>query len=599
MATYTDNNYKKSGDYRLTDVILLSYLGNPINLSDIVKELNIYESIYTNCLTGNITFMDVQGYTERTPIIGKEHIYFKFRTPVQYQGDYGGEYDAQQHMFSVYNVSNKMATAGAPQLVTLEFCSPEYLRSNRLRVSKAFPGSYDGAVDAIVKENWGLNSKKPLFIEPCGFNQKYVVPNLRPLDAIDEICSRAISGKSFTPGFFFFETSQGFNFRSLDSMLWDYNSQAQTPTSWEYFLETAYKPSPSKTSANPRDTMGRVDTFGFKSNFDQVKNAREGAYASKLIAHDSFYKTFQEIEFNYGVADTYKQFPHLENFKGKPNPHSDVEVLQSIVPNVPADIEDDGFGAFKSPRMATDYVEGRTMVASDTTNIHEDMEETSYHVQQYLQKRQHILSVLKAITLTMEVPGNTHINAGQVIWVNVPAYTSPVYQQKQPTIIYDRFLTGRWLINRIRHRVIPATGEHTTVLSVSKETYATDLLTTTKRPQAKVTTEKSLINYATGSINIATGMEYKSIKSLAAERITTIKDGLVSKIANDVSYKGVSITQLQNFSIANLKSYAATKLGNIVNYHQVRVNRAFNTVARSVVRKVKSWFGKGGGTHHF
>ena len=146
------------------------------------------------------------------------------------------------------------------------------------------------------------------------------------------------------------------------------------------------------------------------------------------------------------------------------------------------------------------------------------------------------------------------------------------------------------MISRIRHKVSPTEGKHLTILTLSKETYATDLLTTTKRPKAEVTTEKSLINYASGSINIATGMAYKSIKSLAAERISTIKDGVISKIANDVNYKGIAINELQKYSLANLKSYAATKLGNIVNYHQVRVNNAVTSVARSVAKRVRSFF---------
>ena len=590
MATYTDNNYNGEDDYRLTDVILLSYLGNSINISDLIQNLEIYESIYSHCITGSITFTDTQGYADRVPIIGKEHLYFKLRTPLGYQGKYGGEYDGERFMFSVYNMSLKQAAGGSAQTITLEFCSPEWLRSNRLRVSRAFPGSYDGAVDAMVKEKWGLNSKKPLFIEPCGFNQKYVVPNLRPLDAIDRICSRALSGKSITPGFFFWETSQGFNFRSLDSMFMNYNNRAGVDTQWEFNVESAYKTAPEHLKAHPMQLLQRVYKVGFENNFDQLINARLGAFSSKLIAHDSFYKTFQEVDFNYGVTDIYQQFPHLEFFAG--NRHRDIP--SSIVPNVPADIEDDNFGGYNRPRFATDYTEGRTMVQSDTTNIHEDMEETSYHVQLYAQKREHILSLLDAITLTIEVPGNTHLNAGQVVWVDVPAYVSGVYEKKKPKI-YDRFLTGRWLISRIRHRVIPATGKHTTVLTLSKETYATDLLTTTKRPQAKVSVERSLINYASGSINIKTGATYESIKAIAAKRISTIKDGVISKIANDINYKGISINKLKEFSLANLKSYAATKLRNIVNFKQVIINRAKNTIKRSVIKGIKSIFTGGGG----
>jgi hypothetical protein len=591
---YKDNDISFAGDYRLSKVFLYSYLGNPIEISDLVQELQIYESLYSHCITGRITFTDAEGLMVRTPIIGKEHLEFKLRTPYGYNNEYGGEYDAVQHMFAVCNVSTKQPAGDQAQLVTLEFMSPEGLRDSRLRVSRAFNGTYDGAVDAMVKEPWGLNSKKPLFIEPCSFNQKYVVPNIHPLSAIKRICSRAISSKTFSPGYFFWETSAGFNFRSLDSMFMNYNNRAGVDTQWEFNVESAYKTAPEHLKAHPMQLLQRVYKVGFENNFDQLINARLGAFSSKLIAHDSFYKTFQEQEFNYGVMETYQSMPHLEFYGG--GRHHDI--ASSIVPNVPADLHEDGYGGKNRPRFATDYTSGATLLESDTTNIHEDMEEASYHTQLHSQKRRHILHLLESIKITLEVPGNTHLNAGQVVAVTIPAYTTELHE-KEGKKIPDKFLSGRWLITDIKHTVIPKDQSHRTLLTLSKETFGYPLNTTFKRPTQALGKGESfasrLEKYASGSINIKTGATYESIKAIAAKRVSTIKDGVISKIANDINYKGISINKLKEFSLANLKSYAATKLRNIVNFKQVIINRAKNTIKRSVIKGIKSIFTGGGG----
>ena len=104
---------------------------------------------------------------------------------------------------------------------------------------------------------------------------------------------------------------------------------------------------------------------------------------------------------------------------------------------------DDGYGGKNRPRFATDYTSGATLLESDTTNIHEDMEETSYHTQLHSQKRRHILHLLESIKITLEVPGNTHLNAGQVVWVDVPAYVSGVYEKNKSKCKIGKAFTNR------------------------------------------------------------------------------------------------------------------------------------------------------------
>ena len=93
------------------------------------------------------------------------------------------------------------------------------MRNMRTKVSQAYDGKYDRAVIDIMKDKNYLDSRKKLHYEPTGNANKIVIPNLPPLDAINMIAKRSISDKSNNVGYYFYETTTGYYFRSWASML--------------------------------------------------------------------------------------------------------------------------------------------------------------------------------------------------------------------------------------------------------------------------------------------------------------------------------------------------------------------------------------------
>ena len=515
---YKDNDIKGPGDFRLTDIILYSANGDPVNLTEFTLSIEDYESIDAATISGKLLFSDTQGIIERTPIIGKEYLEFKARTPLPGSG----EIDGWTHRFAVFNVSQRAgigsATGGQAQLVTLEFTSLEAIRSGRTRISKAFEGSYDQTVYHIVNEPWGLNSTKNLFLEPCGLNQKFVAPNKTPISVIEDITERAISKKWYKqPSYFFWETTQGFNFRSLTSMFQNLKNMSPILPKWNYNLETAYATMPVKHGLEPEQYMSRVYEYGLKNHYNQVENARSGLYASKLIKHDSLNKTITEQVFN--IAEDYHDFPHLES---KANPHVDFNM--SFHPNVPADIAEDGYGDKRRTRFESDYADGRIFVASTTTDIHDENVGTSYHADKSIQSREYIVNNLNTVVMTMEVPGNTFLNAGDLVYCSITAGTSELHE-KAVSKQYDQFLTGRWLIMSLKHTFERPTKTHTTVLTLSKETYAYPLRTSFKRPPA-LSKDSNPFGYKSDAIDLETGLNYQSKKNYNLSKLDGVKEYL-------------------------------------------------------------------------
>ena len=77
-----------AGDYGLTSMKLINHDGKGIDIKYLVQEINIYESIYHNSVTGTVVITDAIDLIGNLPIQGTERLEFKLKTP---GSDYGPE----------------------------------------------------------------------------------------------------------------------------------------------------------------------------------------------------------------------------------------------------------------------------------------------------------------------------------------------------------------------------------------------------------------------------------------------------------------------------------------------------------------------------
>ena len=77
-----DRNVSQSvGDYDLGQVAVFGSTGTPINITNQVQELNIYQDIDTPFVTGSLVISDAQAVSEITPFLGQERLVFTLKTP--------------------------------------------------------------------------------------------------------------------------------------------------------------------------------------------------------------------------------------------------------------------------------------------------------------------------------------------------------------------------------------------------------------------------------------------------------------------------------------------------------------------------------------
>ena len=120
----TDEVLEVGGDYILRRLILHNYYGEKTDILPIVQELNIYESIYNNAITGTLVIGDTKNQIARLKIQGLERISFKVQTPGQ-TGlkdtiDFTEESGDPLH---VYKITNRRMVTQTLMVYTIHFAS--------------------------------------------------------------------------------------------------------------------------------------------------------------------------------------------------------------------------------------------------------------------------------------------------------------------------------------------------------------------------------------------------------------------------------------------------------------------------------------------
>ena len=228
MQHHTDH-IQFAGDYKLDAIVLHNHQNEGIDPADqgiditpLVIEMNIYEGIEKTSITGSLVITDSNNLIAKLPIQGTERISFKLSTPGAHEEAHVVDCSERTgHPMHVYKVSDRRQLNEGTQSYVLHFCSRELLRNLRTRVSESLSGRIDQMVYKILGDPDYLDSRKRLFFQKTRNQDKITIPNKRPFDAINMLSLRALGDDSKGAGYYFYQTTKGFHFRSFESMCVD------------------------------------------------------------------------------------------------------------------------------------------------------------------------------------------------------------------------------------------------------------------------------------------------------------------------------------------------------------------------------------------
>ena len=197
-----------------------------IDLTNSILEMNYYEDILSPCITMTIVMENTHSIFNGLPIRGGESVAMEIETASS-----NFKLDGTRAMF-VYKVSN-LDAEGTNEKFTLHLVSKEGLQNETVRCQKKYEKStIDNHIKDILKNT--LQTDKIGTIEPSSNSYTFIGNNKKPFHILTWLGPKAVSqiskvsnvsgnGQSGqakgTSGFLFYENYDGFNFRSIDSLV--------------------------------------------------------------------------------------------------------------------------------------------------------------------------------------------------------------------------------------------------------------------------------------------------------------------------------------------------------------------------------------------
>ena len=105
-----------AGDYDLDGALIVGSSGEKVNVHGQVKELNIYQSIDSPFMSGNMLIADSQGVAEILPLLGQERLLFSLKTP-----GHDNTVNFNQYHALIYNIEKRFQTSDREQTLFLNY----------------------------------------------------------------------------------------------------------------------------------------------------------------------------------------------------------------------------------------------------------------------------------------------------------------------------------------------------------------------------------------------------------------------------------------------------------------------------------------------
>jgi hypothetical protein len=240
--------------------------------------LMYYESILQDTVRATYTFADsgntIEDKTalEGLPIVGQEKVFLKFKD----------NNDNTLDLTLYINKVTPLAEDTTKSMVQIELVSKEYIMNEKIRLNTRFDGKISEHIKKILTDQNYLATKKKIDIEETSNNYNFIANNRKPYYAMNWLSKKSVpnfaSAKGNTAGYFFFETSEGFKFKSIDSLM-----------SQEKKKSIVFNQSPDSKGDNlPAGYDVKALDYSKDNNVDVQEKLKMGAFSTRTVLFDPF-----------------------------------------------------------------------------------------------------------------------------------------------------------------------------------------------------------------------------------------------------------------------------------------------------------------------
>lgn len=394
--------------------------------------LDYFEDILSPCITMTVQVVNSTSLVNILPIRGGEKVFLSIETAF---GTF--EFDGEYALY-VSGVSGIVADSTA-ETFNLNLVSREAITNETARCFRRYSGSIDQTITKILKDDLLTDKFKSDNIEKTANSYVFIGNQKKPFHTLTWLCPKSMpSSKSYgasgtsgkgaqaqakgVSGFLFYENRDGFNFRSIDSLVKDTKVQIGSADS-ESIPTYVYTPI---TEANAPVNEFRVLNYYTEKNNNLLTNLRVGMYSNYTYFYNFYNFQFDQIK--YSLKDEIKNANTLG---------ADANVALS-----------NELGDSPSRIM---YRTADTGVLDNRTDGNTGNHKLSGRDNADMAKSFSRYNLLFTQSLNMVVPCNINLKVGSIVKVEFPRI------EPSERVEIDDQQSGYYLIKELRHHMEPET----------------------------------------------------------------------------------------------------------------------------------------------
>ena len=268
--------------------------GNSIDASGAAVDIKYYEDVLSNTVSLSAIMtesgesdnkkMGSKGILDGLPVRGGEPATIVIE-------DHDGHKLSFKNDSKLYVNRVRNVIAGTQKDVySMDFTSRELFANEQCRVVKRYDGKVSENIKKILEDatsgSVGIKTKKKVTVDDSN-SYNFIGNDRKPFYVCTWLASKAApsdgSLKGGTAGYLFYETHDGFNFRSID-LLFKQKSKGN------YLF--------SNTNDNPKEYDGKIITYDIDRNIDLQNNLMMGTYSNRSLFFDFYAMNYQVRNFN-------------------------------------------------------------------------------------------------------------------------------------------------------------------------------------------------------------------------------------------------------------------------------------------------------------
>ena len=412
--------------------------GKTANLVNGFVSLMYYESILQDSVKVDFIFTDTgnsvdgKSVMEGLPIVGTEDFELEFEDNQEIKLEFGGK---NKNTLIVNKVTPRTVDT-AKSVVTLNLVSEEFIRNEEggSTINVRMDGKLSDHITNIL-ENF-LITEKELDIEETSNNYNFVGNNKKPYYTMNWLSKFGVPSKDgesgSTAGFFFWETSEGFKFKSIDTLF--------AQKSKKKFIYNGT----DDGKGIPEGYDGKVLEQTTDNRIDYQNKIRMGAYGTKLVVFNPF-DCFYEV-----VPQTAKETEGGTTMGGEKLP-----VFNKKFKN-PS--EEQNF-----TRTTFMLVDTGTLPSGDGKEQVDKNEEPNFEAQTVLNQGIRRYNQMFQQQMSVTIGGDFELHAGDAIYIDTPSVKAETDDEMNTET------GGKYIISDLCHYVTPE--ETYTKLNVVRDSF--------------------------------------------------------------------------------------------------------------------------------